>query len=91
MQINDGVNAGSNYKNQIAEEFGIAPTTLSTIWTNGDKILEAMVCGDLSPKRKNKFLSMFDKRKNTKQAEPFKSRSYFKTILLCNISINLNY
>jgi hypothetical protein len=28
---------------------------------------------------------MFNKRKNTKQTEPFKSRSYFKTILFCNI------
>jgi DNA-binding CsgD family transcriptional regulator len=52
LQIIDVVNAGSKSKKQIADAFGIAPTTLSTIWTNVDKILEAKDCGDLSPKRK---------------------------------------
>jgi DNA-binding CsgD family transcriptional regulator len=52
------VTAGSKSKKQIAEEFGIAPTTLSTIWTTRDTILEARDCGDLSPKRK-KFIIHF--------------------------------
>jgi hypothetical protein len=54
LQIIDTVNAGSKSKKQITEEFGIAPTTLITIWTNWDKILEARDCGDLSPKQKKK-------------------------------------
>jgi transposase-like protein len=48
LQIIDVVTAGSKSKKQIAEEYGIAPTTLSTIWTTRDKILEARDCGDLS-------------------------------------------
>jgi hypothetical protein len=78
--IIDTVNAGSKSKKQITEGFGTAPTTLITIWTNRDKILDARDCGDLSPKQKQKFyfLSIFNKRKNTKQAELMKSRSYFK-------------
>jgi hypothetical protein len=51
LLIIDAVNAGSKSKKQIAEEFGIAPTTLSIIWTNKDKILEARDCGDHSPKK----------------------------------------
>jgi hypothetical protein len=37
LQIIDAVNAGSKSKKQITEEFGIAPTTLSTIWMNREK------------------------------------------------------
>jgi DNA-binding Xre family transcriptional regulator len=39
LQIMYAVNAGSKFKKQIAEEFGIDPTTLSTIWTTRDKRL----------------------------------------------------
>jgi hypothetical protein len=52
LQIIDVVNAGFKSKKQIAEEFGIAPTSLSSTWTTRDKILEARECGDLSQKRK---------------------------------------
>jgi hypothetical protein len=54
--IIDTVNAGFKSKKQITEGFGIAPTTLITIWTNRGKILEARDCDDLSPKRKKKIL-----------------------------------
>jgi hypothetical protein len=59
LQIIDVVTADSKSKKQIAEEYGIAPTTLITIWTNRNKILEARDCGDLSQKRKKEFIIHF--------------------------------
>jgi hypothetical protein len=56
------VNTGSKSKKQITEEFGIAPTTLRTIWTNKDNILEARDCGDLSSKRKKNLVHVKQKK-----------------------------
>ncbi|XP_064423274.1 tigger transposable element-derived protein 4-like [Latimeria chalumnae] len=47
-QIVTAVDANKQYKKQIADEFGISPSTLSTIFKSKDKILEPYHSSDFS-------------------------------------------
>jgi transposase-like protein len=97
LQIIDTVNAGSKSTKQITEEFGIAPTTLRTIWTNRDKILEARDFGDLSPKRKKKEFFFISHPCLIKERTPNKQRYsnhavtlklfYFVTLIKCKLLV----
>ncbi|XP_064417988.1 tigger transposable element-derived protein 4-like [Latimeria chalumnae] len=51
-QIVTAVDANKQYKKQIADEFGISPSTLSTILKSKDKILEAYQSNDFDSARK---------------------------------------
>uniref|UniRef100_H3A4R8 HTH CENPB-type domain-containing protein n=1 Tax=Latimeria chalumnae TaxID=7897 RepID=H3A4R8_LATCH len=51
-QIVTAVDANKQYKKQIADEFGISPSTLNTILKSKDKILEAYHSSDFDSARK---------------------------------------